>query len=184
MSFISQPVTLQSLFGPKRKIGPIDVQVIVNEHTTDTLTITKQPVQQGASIIDHAFKEPTGFSATLLFQDQGSLSNFFGGLSKIYQDLLDLQNSRIPFDIITPKRIYKNMLLATLSQTTDKTTENSLSIAATFQQIIIVNVTLVQVDRSLLKNAGSNGATQAAGPKQSFLYTGSQGITALFGGGK
>ena len=54
MSFLSQP--LQTVFiQPKRVIGSatqtIAVQVVVNEIAVDTLTVTKQPVQQGAFIM-------------------------------------------------------------------------------------------------------------------------------------
>lgn len=184
MSFLTQPITLQSLFGPKRKIGPIDVQVVTDESTSDILTITKQPVQQGASITDHAYKEPTSFSMRILFKDQNIVSAFLNtfngsGLSKIYQDLLDLQNSRQPFDIITPKRIYRNMLFASLGQTTDKTTENCLSIQASFQEIIIVSISAVQVPRSSLRNPGANGATQNAGKKSALLSL-KEGVGAIF----
>lgn len=174
MSFLSEPITLQSLFGKNRKIGPITVNVVVNESTNDTLTITKQPVQQGASITDHAFKEPTGFSTTILFRD-----NLTKSLSKIYQELLDLQESRAPFDIITPKRIYRNMLMATLGQTTDKSTENCLSITASFQEIIIVSVVTTQVPRLRQRNAAVTGATQNAGKKSALLSL-KEGVGALF----
>jgi hypothetical protein len=178
---------LQSLFGPKRKIGSITVQVVVNENTNDTLTITKQPVQQGASITDHAYKEPTVFSTTILFKDNnlisGVLSTFSGsgsnGLSKLYQSLLDLQNSRIPFDITTPKRIYRNMLLATLAQTTDKNTENCLAINASFQEVILVKVSTTQVPRIKQKHPGSTGATENAGKKSALLSL-KEGIGSLF----
>lgn len=184
MSFLSEPITLQSLFGVKRKIGPINVQVVTNESTTDKLQITQQPVQQGASITDHAFKEPTQFSMTALFKDNslisGLLNTFTGnGLSKLYQDLLDLQNSRVPFDIITPKRIYRNQLFASLSQTTDKATENCLSVTMSFQEIIIVSISVVTVPRSGLKNPGANGATENAGKKSALLSL-KEGVGAIF----
>lgn len=172
MSFLDQPITLQTLFGPKRQIGPINVQVVVNETASDTLKVTKQPVQQGASITDHAFKEPTVFSTTILFKD-----NLFTSLSKIYQDLLDLQNLRTPFDIITPKRIYSSMLLVGLGQTTDKTTENCLSISATFQEIIIVPVVTTTVPRAKQKIVAVTQATQDAG-KKSGLFVLKEGVVA------
>jgi hypothetical protein len=173
VSFISQPITLQSLFGKKRKIGDINVNVVMNEVTNDTLTITKQPVQQGASITDHAYKEPTVFSMAVLFED-----NLFVSLSKVYQNLLDLQNSRAPFDVITPKRIYRNVLIATLGQTTDKKTENCLAINLTFQEILIVNVVTTSVPRSKQRNPGATGATQNAGKKSALLSV-KQGIGSL-----
>lgn len=171
---IIQPISLQTFLGPNRKLGNLNVQVVINESTNDTLTITKQPVQQGASITDHAYREPTAFSATMFYRD-----NPLKSLSKTYQELLDLQNSRVPFTIITPKRIYKSMLISALGQTTDKSTENCLSIQLTCQEIIIVSVTTTQVPRGKQKQAAATGKTEAAG-KKSALSVISTGIQGLF----
>lgn len=187
MSFLSQPITLIPI-QPQRVIGPIQVQVVIQESTTDTLTVTKQPVQQGASITDHSYLEPTVFSSTAYFKDnstnlKGALNSFTnpsGGLAKIYQTLLTLQSSRTPFNIVTPKRIYTSMLMTALSQTTDKSTENCLAVSMSFQQIIIVSVSTTNVPRTNQSNPGTTGATQNAGQKQSALFSGSQAITGLF----
>lgn len=187
MSFLSQPITLIPI-RPQRTIGSIQMQVVVTENTTDTLTITKQPVQQGASITDHSYLEPTVFSSTAYFKDNsqslaGEINSFTSpssGLAKIYQTLLDLQLSRTPFTIVTPKRTYTDMLMNALSQTTDKATENCLSVHMSFQQVIIVSVSSVAVPRINQKSPGRTGATQPAGQKQSALFKGAQGITGLF----
>jgi hypothetical protein len=169
MSFLTVPVTISSIFGQRRMIDTIKVDVIINENTTDTLTITKQPVQQGSSITDHAYKEPTSLSMSIRFRD--NRLNFTGSttLSQIYQKLLDLQSSRTPFTVTTPKRIYKNMLIAAIGLVTDKNTENTLAINMTFQEVILVQVSLVQVPRSKQKTPGKTGATEKAGQKSSFL---------------
>ncbi len=179
MSFLTQPITIQSLFGKDRKLGTITLEVVVNETTNDTLTITKQPVQQGAMITDHAYKEPTSLSMQALFSD-----NLFTRLSTVYSDLLELQRSRVPFDVITPKRIYRSMLIASLGQTTDKHTENILSISMTLQEVIIVKVTTTTVERARQKTPAVTGETQSAG-KKSFLRSFTEGIGALIsrGGG-
>lgn len=171
MSFLSQPLQ-DILLKPTRKLGTIAIQVVVNESTTDTLTITRQPVQQGASITDHAYLEPTAFTHTIYFSSGSTTLGFFNAksLDQIYKELLDLQASAIPFDIVTPKRIYHNMLMATLTQTTDKLTENCLAIHASYQQIIIVPILATTVPRARQKNPASNGATQNGGSK-SALFT-------------
>lgn len=178
MSFLSQPIETVFL-SSKRTVGTIAVQTIVDEQTSDNLTITKQPVQQGASITDHAYLEPTTFSHTILYAAPG----FTGGksLKQIYQQLLDLQASREPFTIVTPKRIYSNMLLTTLSMTTNKQTENALAIHAAYQQVILVPVFATVVPRQHQKNPGSNGATQNAGQK-SILFQGTQALKGLIPG--
>lgn len=175
MSFLSQPITLQSVFGTKRMIGPIAVQVIISEDTNDTLSITKQPVQTGASITDHSFKEPTVLSMRILQQNNdlvsGFLSTFSGnGLAAIYQQFLDLQSSRSPFNVITKKRIYKNMLVAVLRQNTDKSTENILSLEVQLQEVILVSIGVSQISPLNQGNKASTQATQNLG-RQSALFT-------------
>jgi len=182
MGFLSQPITIIPI-QPVRMIGSIKVQVVINENTNDTLTVTKQPVQQGASIGDHSYLEPTALSMSIYFNDN-SLENLFSsqtlsnpvgtlnnsnGLAKIYASLLTLQSSRVPFTVVTPKRVYQTMLMTTLSQTTDKQTENCLKIDCTFQQIIIVPVATALVPRIQQKNPASTGGTQNAGKKSGLL---------------
>ncbi len=173
MSFLSSPISIFAV-RPTRKIGEISANVVVDETTNDVLTITKQPVQQGASITDHAYKEPTTFNTNIYFKDNPAKS-----LSKIYQDLLDLQTSRVPFDIVTPKRIYRNMLIAALTNTTDKNTENILKITASFQEVIIVSVTTTTVPRAKQKFPGTTGKTDNVG-KKSALATGVEAFQDLF----
>ncbi len=176
MGFLDTPISIFPI-RPLRKIGEITVNVVVDENTNDTLTITKQPVQQGASITDHAYKEPTVFNTNIYFKNNSDKS-----LSKIYQDLLDLQISRVPFNIVTPKRIYKTMLLASLNMTTDKLTENVLKISASFQEIILVPVATTTVPRMKQKSPRATDKTENAG-KKSFLFVGGEGVTGLLGGG-
>jgi len=176
MSFLSQPLQ-DVIFGPSRMIGSIAVQVVVDEATTDTLTITKQPVQQGASITDHAYMEPTVLSMTIYFSGNSTLSFLPTPLSTIYQQLLTLQSSRVPITVTTPKRTYFKMLIASLSQLTDKNTENCLKISVAFQQIIIVSVSTVQVPRVNQKTPAKTGATQPAGVKPSVLNKLDGGLT-------
>lgn len=174
MSILSQPISLIPT-RPVRTIDTIKVNVVLSENTNDTLTVTRQPVQQGASITDHAYKEPTTFAHTILFA-----SNIGTSLAQIYQQLLTLQASRVPFTIVTPKRTYKNMLMTTIAQTTDQKTENLLSISCSYQEIIIVSVTAGTTPRLKQKKAASTGATEPAG-KKSALLLGKEGILGLFG---
>lgn len=174
MSFLTQPITLQSLFGKNREIGTITVQTIIDEQTSDVLTVTKQPVQQGASITDHSYKEPTTLSMRILAKNDATfgaqvsaLVDTFsgGGLSDLYKTFQDLQSERVPFDIITPKRVYSNMLMTVLRLVTDKATENCLSLEMSFQEVIIVQVTGAQVPFSRQKLGKVTQATQRAGRK-------------------
>jgi hypothetical protein len=164
MSILSQPLTFLAI-PPTRSFAGIKGYVTLTESTVDKLTITKQPVQQGATISDHAFKEPVSISIQMLFGN-----NLFQSLSQVYQSLLALQQPVPPnilatFPVSTPKRTYNNMLLTTLTCTTNKQTENVLSISATFEEVITVPVTTTTVPPSQLQDAATNQGTQNAGKK-------------------
>ena len=183
------PVTLSGIFVNKRIIDDIEISVIIQEETNDQLTITKQPVQTGAAITDHAFKEPTVLRMTILQQPSllSSFTNIFAGagesaLAQLYQQFLDLQSDRTPFTVTTLKRIYPNMLMAGLRCVTDKTTENILSLDITLQQVIFVSINTGQISASQQLNPASNQGIQNTG-SHSLINTGAQGVSALFKGG-
>jgi hypothetical protein len=159
---MAAPLLTPVLFRPKRKLGPFTAQVTFSEEHTDELTLTQHPVEQGAAITDHAYKNParltircgfsqssvaglvstarTAASALAAGDVRGALGGFFGPdyLQDIYRKLLDLQAGREPFDIVTGKRKYQNMLIVALATTTDEATENVLAVTVTCQEVIIV----------------------------------------------
>lgn len=152
-----EPVTIR----PARKIGAFAATVTLEEVATDDLEITKHPVQQGAQITDHAYVKPAALSLKVLYDDAAR------PLAETYKALLELQASREPFDVVTGKRIYKNMLFKGLAQTTDRETENILSISATLEEIIIVSVQVTSVPpRARQKSPGKTGGTDNAGTKK------------------
>ena len=168
--------------GTNRSIGAITGYITISENSVDTLEITQHPIQQGATITDHSFKKPSSYSCTMQFSQ--SLFSLFGGdtLEDIYGNLLTLQESRIPFTITTPTRIYKNMLFQSLTKTTDKKTENVLAISGVFQEIKIVQVTSAVVPKLQLKLPAVTDGIKKVGKKASFLFTEGTGVSNFFSG--
>lgn len=162
-------------FRPKRAIGSFTSQVTIEEAASDDITITQHPVEQGAAITDHAFKNPAQLSiragwsnaslAALLSAGEqlaaGNVGALFGGdyVRGVYAKLLELQASREPVTIVTGKRKYKNMLMRSLAQTTDQATENVLIVTATFQEIIVV-----ETQTAVLPPAARQAAPQKTSP--------------------
>lgn len=171
---------ITAIFNPARSIGSIAIQCTVEEEHYDELIITDHPVEQGAEISDHAFKRPAEvviragwsnsglqslitdvsqaidlFSAGILnFSDSTSPFNY---ADQVYQQLLTLQASRLPFQIITGKRTYQNMLIRSLSVTTDEKTENSLLVTAVCRQVIIAQTQVIPFpDIANMLNAAAN----------------------------
>jgi len=145
---------------PRRSIGPFNATVTLEEIASDDLEITQHPVQQGAMITDHAYLKPATVSIKIMFNAADA------PLAETYAKLRQLQASREPFDVVTGKRAYKNMLFKSLGQTNDAQTENVLSISAELQEIFIVQVETTTVPpRKQQANPGKTGATKNAGKK-------------------
>lgn len=145
---------------PRRSIGPFNATVTLEEIASDDLEITQHPVQQGATITDHAYLKPATVSIKIMFNAADA------PLAETYAKLRQLQANREPFDVVTGKRAYKNMLFKSLGQTNDAQTENVLSISAELQEIFIVQVETTTVPpRKQQANPGKTGATENAGQK-------------------
>lgn len=172
----------ESLLAPtifrQRNIGGFVADVTIEEHARDELTVTKNPVEQGAAITDHAFKRQprltirTGWSNS----SQQSLGdpNY---VQDIYDQFLTMQAARVPISVMTGKRQYDDMMILALDQVTDEKTENALMLVVELEQILLVTTQTVTVPSSLVMKApGVTGATQNLGTNQ--LVPGSNFNTA------
>lgn len=164
------------LVRPRRSIGPFTMQVTVQERHTDEMEITDHPIEQGATISDHAFKRAAevtiegSWSASP--SSSGLVDGIIGGLKasvmgaqaivtgkpptsmqEMYDKLLRLQKEAIPFDIYTGKRKYSNMGMRSLVVQTDKMTENSLAVTMVCRELLIVMVSVLTVPTDAAKQA-------------------------------
>ncbi|OON35598.1 hypothetical protein BTJ39_22240 [Izhakiella australiensis] len=171
MDIVSTLFHLQS-----RRIGIIVPDVVIREKHSDTLEITEHPVEDSAPVADHAFKRPAELVMEVGFAGGGSLLDFMdtssvglsAGLSpqETYQKLLDLQVNRVPFDVITGKRKYSNMLIRVLDVTTDSTSENVLMAALTIREVIITSTRSIHVaDKKDMAQGASTSGVQNTGVK-------------------
>lgn len=128
--------------------GPIIAQATIEEEHRDEMIITEHPVENGATISDHAFKRPSELALRLGWSgspnpadaaDQARRGGDPNYLRSIYIKLLNLQAVRQPFAVNTGKRSYDNMLIASLAVVTDQRSENALFVNATLRHIILVN---------------------------------------------
>ncbi len=160
-----------ALFSPPRSIGGIVANITLMEEGIDTYTITEHPVEVSSggingAISDHMYRNPAilviraGWSnsrpealvetavslVTGLFNggNFGQLPSFnLNYAASIYQQLLALQASRVPFEILTGKRVYENMVIRSLRQTTDEHSENALLTELICQEILTVTTSTV-----------------------------------------
>jgi len=121
-----------------RAIGAFPVTIITNEEHSSEVSITKQPVEFGADITDHAYIEPK--SVTLSGRIASNQSGFVGSTitAAAYQSLLKYQESRIPFMLVTGLNAYKDMLIQSVSVPVTVDNAGTLEFTIKVQQILIV----------------------------------------------
>lgn len=163
-----ESVTVTAAILPSRQIGTMIADCTITEDGIDELTITEHPVEQGAAITDHAFVNPPGITILAKWSNSSPQANGDPGYCTIiYDNLLTLQRSRIPFDVTTPQRSYTNMLIKSIAKHTDEKTENALEVTLGCRNIIIVQTQTTSVPKNdVQKSPQKTGGTQNGGTKQ------------------
>lgn len=143
-----------------RMIGDIIPDVVIEELHHDHAAITVHPVETGTPVSDHMFLLPK----TVEMRPAWSDSSVWGapGYSRsVYAQLVALQQTREPFELVTGKRSYQNMQIRDLAVKTDVESENGLLAVVIFQEIIIASVTMTSAGSS------TNGQSTVAAPGSS-----------------
>ena len=127
----------------------------------------------------------SGGGSLLDFADTSALGISLGTSPKeIYQQILDLQASRVPFDVTTGKRQYSNMLIRAIDVTTDRTSENVLMCVLTLREVIISQTESITVaDKADMQEGVSTASLQNTGTK-SVKTANSSLLLTLFSGAK
>lgn len=179
-SLVDTAAELVTILVNPRNIGGFVANVTIEEQHVDRLRITEHPVEQGAAITDHAYKMPAQLTIRAGWSNSSiqALGNPFY-VQELYASFLALQASRQPFDIITGKRAYSNMLIETLMETTDAAHENAMVLVVECREIIIVTTQTVSVPPAAnMANPSSNAATQNVGTVSAFGDPGSFNMSA------
>ena len=157
-SLTSLPSTLEAIFlERKRSIQSAGGRIIIPDVTiselhSDSVTVTRHPVDTGASISDHAFRNPAQLVCEFGWSDSSTLLNsaiasvtsgFTKGLvtiKEVYEDLRQIMDDRELLTVSTGKRQYQNMLITNLKVSTTVDTEASLICEIAFEEVILVEV--------------------------------------------
>ncbi|MGE4191784.1 MAG: phage baseplate protein [Pseudodesulfovibrio sp.] len=166
---------------PARSIGGLVLDVTVSEQHEDTVETTAQPVEQGAEITDHAFVKQARVTIEAGHSDSGGSKSGDTRSVEAYQALLALQKSREPFDLVTGKRSYANMLIKSLTVVTDPKTEHVLSVKAEVEEVLFATVSVVAVPKSRQRHAAKTAGPVKSGQKQ-LKPDDKSGILILSGG--
>lgn len=185
---LGQPDTVQATFSPQRRVGDVTADVTIEEVHDDQLTITNHPVEQGAAITDHAYKNPARLQVIIGFSNSSEQAgNDAEYVNEMYNQLLTMQIKRELIDVLTARRNYANMLVAGIGLATNQDTENSAIITVALQEVLLVETQTVAVPPNDTQKApqktasttttGTKSAKPISNPPAG-LYT-NRGATAI-----
>lgn len=170
----------------KNTIGAFEIDVTVSEVHNRASQITSNPIENGVTVSDHIINDPKTVNLTgvisntplALFglgSDDARVQDAFDALEEIY-------DSRLPFDLQTGFKLYRNCFFTSL--TMPKVRAGELRFTATLQEINIVETQITQIPSSQLDAADAALSSQNdAGRQQGQAVTENQQKSILAGVG-
>jgi hypothetical protein len=142
-------------------IGPLIPGIVLEEDHDDDLTITDHPVEYGANITDHAFKEPARVTIQCQWSNtQAALLDFSESyILQVYGQLIDLQASRQLITVVTHKRMYYNCLIEHVRTKTTRASAFALPVQIDLRELFLVYTTTTS-----LPPADQHAAPQQTAP--------------------
>lgn len=167
---------IKDLVYTKTNIGGWFFDAYLKMDHTSRLTITDHPVQTGAAVTDHAFLQPRELSMDVAMSNVNESAvpgQFSGGYSRSVQAfniLKELQRLRVPIQVHTRLGLYPNMLIEVLTAPDDYTMLDGLRCTVTFREILVAQVTTVQISaRPEVTDSAKRGTPEPVTPNQSIL---------------
>lgn len=133
-------------------IGPVPVSIFEDEAHESTIEITEVPIETGASVTDHAYRNPN--KVTIGVVSDSAVAT--------YGALKALQQSRVPFTLVTGLHVYQNMLIKSLSPSRNAQFSAVFKGKVVLQEAIIVGSTYIGGQAGLTGFAGGNNSVSAA----------------------
>ncbi len=160
----------ESLFIRTRKsLGPVELDAVLTEAHTNSVTMTTNPIESGASVTDHAVIEPKQLSITAIVSDTpiglASLGEIIDQVthnygtsteqnitrgSVAYNDMVTLMEQRELLEVQTELKLYQNMLITSLSTAQDKNTSRAVNMAIELREALITESEIVQLEEDQL----------------------------------
>ena len=173
-------LTYDALLYCKTNIGGYFFDGFIQVEHNIELQTTSNPVETGASVVDHAYVKPAELVMKVMMSDvhQSLVPGQFTGASfrsvNAWQVLRKLQSDRIPMSVLTRLGLYTNMLITKLATTDTAETFRALSAEVTLREIPVARVKTVKIssaDQTTINTEmGKIEASQINDELQSLLY--------------
>ena len=173
-------LTYDALLYCKTNIGGYFFDGFINVDHTIELQTTSNPVETGASVVDHAYVKPAELVMKVMMSDvhQSLVPGQFTGASfrsvNAWQVLRKLQSDRIAMSVLTRLGLYTNMLITKLTTSDTAETFRALSAEVTLREIPVARIKTVKIssaDQTTINTEmGKIEASQINNELQSLLY--------------
>lgn len=148
----------------QKSIGGIQLDAVLSETHNNTVRLTKNPVELGADITDHAIVEPkkivivaevsdTPLGLAALGQIVDLVTGLFGTSTTqnitrsnaAFNAMVLLQEQREPLEIQTKLRLYQDMIITSLVTTQDKDSSRIALMTIILEEVLITESQVVQL---------------------------------------
>lgn len=164
-------MSLSRLFiRPKKSIAGIQLDAVLSESHSADVRVTKNPVELGATISDHAIIEPKKLriEATITNSPLGSAaigqlidtaSNLFGSTnsenvtrsSTAYNALIEIMEQRQLIEVQTKLKLYENMMITSMPVIQTKNNSNSVDMVINLEELLITESEFIALPAEFLQ---------------------------------
>lgn len=173
-------IRTERYFKVKDTGSQVKLDAVIKESHSSPIKITKNPVELGADITDHAIIEPKkvqiegvvsdtplGFEAATQLVD--SATSLFGssdseGVTRsqqAYNELDGIKNNRELVEIQTGLKLYENMLITDIKVSQDKETSKAVFLNIDAEEIIITETEIIKLPASQLEPGNTVSQAQS-----------------------
>lgn len=157
-----------------KSIGGIELDAVLTETHTNQIRLTKNPVELGADITDHAITEPKRLNIVANVSDTplgtaafGQIVDLVTGLfgtstsqnitrsNAAYNAMLQLMEQREPIEVQTKLKLYENMVITNLTTSQDKNTSRTVSMVLNLDEVLITEPQIVHLEPTQLEEGST-----------------------------
>lgn len=158
----------------KKSIGGIELDAVLSETHNNQVRLTKNPVELGVDITDHAIVEPKKINIVAQVSDTplgtaafGQIVDLVTGLfgtatsqnitrsNAAYNAMVQLMEQREPIQVQTKLKLYEDMVITALSTTQDKNSSRIALMTINLEEVLITESRIVKLDPDQLEEGSA-----------------------------
>lgn len=147
----TEGLTLEALIFCKTNIAGYFFDGLINVDVSSELFITENPVETGASVVDHSYIKPINIEMEVVMSDVHQSfvpGQFTGGWSRsinAFNLLREIQSKRIPVTVLCRLGLFENVLVQKIQAIDNEGTYQALRANVRLVEIPIARVKVVEI---------------------------------------